>query len=134
MLYVIHKGNNADLTYRGGQNPIVHLEADLRQIVSWAEEHNLRWAFTLSNAGSVYSEFRYSLEELSDINWDAVQEESWSQCRDEKQAEFLIERQFPWDLISRVGVYSRNTYNQVNEAFKDAEHKPQVEVLSDWYY
>ena len=52
MLYLIHMGNHPELEYRGGQKPIVHLEADLRNAVSWAEDHGLRWAFTLSNAGS----------------------------------------------------------------------------------
>ena len=29
MLYVIYKANHPELAYRGGQEPIVHLEADL---------------------------------------------------------------------------------------------------------
>ena len=37
MLYVIHRKNHPNLTYRGGQKPIVHLEADLRQTVDWAD-------------------------------------------------------------------------------------------------
>ena len=36
MLYVIHMGNLGELTYQGGQGPIVHLRADLRQAVAWA--------------------------------------------------------------------------------------------------
>ena len=47
---------NSDLTYRGGQAPIVHLEADLRQTVAWAGANRRRWAFTTSNAGSFYFE------------------------------------------------------------------------------
>ncbi len=30
MLYVIYMKNHSELAYRGGQGPIVHLEADLR--------------------------------------------------------------------------------------------------------
>jgi hypothetical protein len=33
MLYLIHRANHPDLTYRGGQRPIIHLEADLEQTV-----------------------------------------------------------------------------------------------------
>lgn len=33
MLYVIHCANHPDLTYRGGQDPIVHLEVDLHAAV-----------------------------------------------------------------------------------------------------
>ncbi len=54
MLYMIYMANHSRLTYRGGQNPIIHLEADLRRTVAWAEIHNQRWAFTLSNAGAHY--------------------------------------------------------------------------------
>jgi len=31
MLYLIHQANHPELAYRGGQDPIVHLEADLHQ-------------------------------------------------------------------------------------------------------
>ena len=47
MLYVIYQANHPELFYRGGQDPIIHLEADLRQTVEWAKLKNLRWAFTL---------------------------------------------------------------------------------------
>src|SRR5215207_2666040 len=33
MLYILHKGNHPDLDYAEGQKPIVHLQADLRQVV-----------------------------------------------------------------------------------------------------
>lgn len=57
MLFVIYCANARELTYRGGQGPIVHLEADLRAVIAWAEEAGRRWAFTLSNAGANYAEF-----------------------------------------------------------------------------
>lgn len=37
MLYLLHQANHVDLEYRGGQGPIVHLEADLRVSVAWAK-------------------------------------------------------------------------------------------------
>jgi hypothetical protein len=72
MLFVIHCANHPDLTYRGGQGPIVHLEADLGAVVTWADQQQRRWAFSLSNAGAVYAQFRSSLNKLGDIDWDAV--------------------------------------------------------------
>ena len=54
MLYVIYRANHESLAYRGGQGSIIHLEADLRSTVAWAEEQKRRWAFTSSNAGSLY--------------------------------------------------------------------------------
>ena len=45
MLYTITQ-RSADLSYTGGDEPIVHLEADLRHVVDWAESVDLRWVFT----------------------------------------------------------------------------------------
>ena len=61
MLYLIFRANHPNLTYKGGQGPIVHLEADLRAAVDWAEEKGRKWAFTLSNAGLRYFEDRCDL-------------------------------------------------------------------------
>jgi len=36
MLYLVYRGNHQGLTYRGGQEPIVHLEADLHDAIEWA--------------------------------------------------------------------------------------------------
>ncbi|WP_218068283.1 DUF4433 domain-containing protein [Candidatus Thiosymbion oneisti] len=51
MLYLIHRGNHPELSYRGGEDPIVHLEFDLRDAVAWAEANDRRWAFTLCERG-----------------------------------------------------------------------------------
>lgn len=110
MLYLLYQGNHPNLTYRGGQGPIVHLESDLYAAVRWADQQGPRWAFTLSNAGAYYFESRCDLSELGDINWAAVRAHKWSGpgvsslIKEGKQAEFLIERTFPWHLVERVGV------------------------------
>ena len=134
MLYVIYRANDPELSYRGGQGPIVHLEADLRQTVAWAEGHDLRWAFTLSNASTYYLEDRCDLTQLYEINWNAVQARDWRQCKDGKQAEFLIEQRFPWALISRIGVRSQRVYYQAIAACKTVAHRPFVEIKREWYY
>ena len=134
MLYVIYRANHPELSYRGGQDPIVHLEADLRQTVAWAKENGLRWAFSLSNAGSVYFEDRCDLAKLNEINWNAVQAKDWRQNKEAKQAEFLIEQRFPWELVSRIGVQSQQIYSKASVARETAAHKPLVEIKREWYY
>src|SRR2546425_1151629 len=64
MLSTIHQANPPDLTFRDGQAPIFHLEADLHTVVDWATQNNRRWAFTLSNAGSRFFEDRCDLAHL----------------------------------------------------------------------
>jgi len=133
MLYLIHR-QHQELTYRGGQVPIVHLEADLYATVQWANAQGCRWAFTLSNAGSYYFEDRADLAQLHEIDWDAVQARLWSPCKDRKQAEFLLEQSFPWHLVERIGVHSRPVYTQVMNALPDQGHRPAVEIRPNWYY
>src|SRR5207302_4667882 len=52
MLYILHKGNHPALTYREGQRPILHLEADLHEVVAWSDSQRRPCAFTDRNAGS----------------------------------------------------------------------------------
>jgi hypothetical protein len=134
MLYVIHKANHAELAYRGGQVPIVHLESDLHSVVSWANQQGRHWAFSTINAANAAAEFRNDLGKLDEIQWNAVNARDWVSCRDEKQAEFLIHEYFPWQLIERIGVCSMGTYTQVRSALNGAAHQPKIEIKPDWYY
>ena len=134
MLYMIHRANDPDLSYKGGQGPIVHLEADLLAAVAWAEESKRRWAFTLLNAGARYFDDRADLAQLGEIDWDAVQARDWQDCKERKQAEFLLEHSFPWHLVERIGVCSQQTYQQVQRAMIASSHRPRVAIKRDWYY
>jgi len=135
MLFLIHR-RNAELAYQGGQAPIVHLVADLHAVVAWVQANDKRWAFSLSNAGSYYFEDRCDLARLHEINWSAVQTGQWagSPTKEEKQAEFLIERRFPWHLIEEIAVYNQATGQQATQAIAGAAHRPHVERRPAWYY
>jgi len=143
MLFVIHCASNPELKYRGGQGPIVHLEADLHTVVSWANGQGRRWAFSLSNAGAYYTQFRDSLSRLVDIDWDAVVSTNFAngsytpsgkQVKEGKQAEFLLQDDFPWSLVQRIGVASQATATKARAALAGAAHQPTVSVQPSWYF
>jgi len=136
MLYLIHRANHENLSYRGGQGPIVHLEADLHAAIAWAETENKKWAFTLSNAGSTYFEDRSEIAQLDEINWNAVATTNWSASatKEGKQAEFLLQERFPWTLVERVGVLNGAVANQVAAALPANGHRPTVQIIPNWYY
>lgn len=136
MLYLIHRANHPDLSYRGGQEPIVHLEADLQEVVRWAGQEGRRWAFALSNAGAAYSEFRSRLEDLAEVDWAAVSATDFraAPVKEGKQAEFLLREFFPWRLVRRVGVYSTSQLQRVARAMSGASHRPALEVVRAWYF
>jgi hypothetical protein len=136
MLCIIYYANHPELTYRGGQGPIVHLQADLCETIDWCEAQEQRWAFSLSNAGAYYTEFRNRVEELDEIDWSAVENTDFRspEVKEGKQAEFLVYESFPWNLVQRVGVRSESVKQQVLAALGDAEHYPPVVVRPDWYF
>ena len=140
MLYVISTRNHPDLPFKDGQEPIVHLEADLHGAVSWANANGCRWAFTTTNAGANYFEDYADLTQLSQIDWEAVLTYRWggpgvdSTVKEGKQAEFLVEGSFPWSLVTRVGVHSNTVRARVHQILATASHVPDVQVLREWYY
>jgi hypothetical protein len=136
MLFVIHCANHPELSYRGGQAPIVHLEADLYQVVAWAEAEGRRWAISLSNAGAVYTEFRTGLASLAELEWAAIAARDFrvSEVKEAKQAEFLVYGWFPWQLVTRIGVHSNQVRSQVESAIAPAVHPPALEVRREWYF
>ncbi len=123
-----------DVAYSGGQQPLVHLEADLRTTVEWAEEQHMAWAFTNCNAGARYARFWCDLMELDQIDWRAVSATSWDSVKEKKQAEFLLRRRFPWRLVDRIGVLDSGIADRVKAAIRDAGHQPMVETKPQWYY
>ena len=136
MLYLIYRANHPELDYRGGQEPIVHLESDLHSVVDWADANGWRWAFSLSNAAAHYTQFRISRDSLDEINWNAIAASDWRDpaAKEAKQAEFLVHQFFPWHLVSRIGVISERIGNCVASVIRNAAHKPKIEVQRAWYY
>lgn len=51
-----------------------------------------------------------------------------------KQAEFLMHRSFPWELVERVGVHSPQVAQQAANVMHGAPHRPIIQVLPAWYY
>lgn len=134
MLYLIYRANHTELTYKGGQRPILHLQVDLRAAVQWANGNGYRWAFTLTNAGSYYFEDRADLSHLGELNWNAINSHQWQSCRDEKQAEFLVERHLPWSLVEKIGVIDNTIYTAVLNSLNNQAHRPAVQIERGWYY
>ena len=136
MLYLLHKGNHPDLSYREGQTPIVHLEADLQNVVDWADSRQRPWAFSKTNAGAKYTRFFNKLDILPELNWQAIAATDWrdSMTKEAKQAEFLLYQDFPWAMVERIGVISDTMSSKVKSLLDAASYKPSLAVQPDWYY
>jgi hypothetical protein len=136
MLYVISRRNHEALVYRGGQDPIVHLQADLRAVVDWADAAGVRWAFSTANARAAYTPFFAEVAQLDQINWAAVAASNWRDAaiQEAKQAEFLVHGHFPWALVSTIGARTAQTKVLAEAAIATAADRPPVIIKPDWYY
>ncbi len=136
MLYILHQANHPDLAYREGQQSIVHLQADLRTTVDWAEQNSVRWAFSTTNAGARYTSFYNSLDRLHEVNWAAVAATDFrnAEVKDGKQAEFLVCDWFPWELVEKVGVLNQIVGNEVSNILPTTKRSPIVSIERGWYY
>jgi|SRR5208337_4524451 len=136
MLYLLHKGNHPGLTYKDGQRPILHLEADLHEVVAWADSQGRNWAFTDRNAGSYYFQPFRDLTQLGQLNWDQIANTDFRDhlVKEAKQAEFLLYSSFPWPLVRTIGVISKGVAERVREIVSVSDYRPDVQVQTEWYY
>jgi hypothetical protein len=135
MLYILHMGNHPDITYKGGQGPILHLQADLISTIEWAKTNNVLWAFSDRNARASFAKFYKTVNDLDKINWSAVKATDFRSMlvKEGKQAEFLIYESFPLELIEKIGVLD----NDVKEAVIQKVGKSRSDIVTveqRWYY
>lgn len=136
MLFVIKCANHDELGYRGGQDPIVHLEADLDAVIEWANARDRHWAFSLSNAGAYVCEFRKRGKELDELDWEAISANDFRdpEVKEGKQAEFLVHEYFPFELVEVIGVKSDAVAAAARLAIEKCDRPPKVKIRPDWYF
>jgi hypothetical protein len=136
MLYILHMGNHPDVSYRGGQKLIVHLQADFNAVINWANLNKVRWAFSNGNAGARLTTFYNHPSNLNEINWDAVGSTDFrdAQIKEGKQAEFLMFDLFPWTLIEKIGIINSAIASKVKTNLAAADHQPVIAVEPSWYF
>lgn len=120
--------------YRGGQQPIVHLRANLHDAIDWAEDQGLKWAFTNVNAAASYAPFYKDRAQLDQVDWEVGKMRIWRDHREAKQAEFLMHDRFPFDLFDYIGCFDDAAAQQTRQIVAGLPKQPAVAVENAWYY
>lgn len=136
MLYLIYRANAPGLSYRGGQEPIVHLSAPLERALDWVEATGRRWAITFSNASASYARFSSKRSDVERLKWSAIESRDWSrgEIKQSKQSEFLVHQTFPWSLIDCIGVANDGIAKRARRALRGQAASGLIRVQPDWYY
>ncbi len=134
MLFVIHK-NGVD-GYTDGQNPIVHLVVYIDDIV----KDGRPFVFTDGHAQMAVSGQYTDLNDLEKIDWELMDSRWWNDTNEypnrkqKRQAEVLVHRLCPWELISEIGVINAAMAGRVAEALSQAPRLPKITIRREWYY
>jgi len=102
----------------------VHLQADLRATVRWADDNEVPWDFSDRNAGGYLAQFFKDLENLKQVDWEAVAATNWRDAtvKEGKQAEFLLHDSFPWELVETVGVMNQTVDWNIRKKMFSSDH------------
>ena len=136
MLYILHMGHHPDVNYRGGQQPIVHLQSDFTTVINWANSNAVHWAFSNGNAGSYITDFYKDPVDLVHLDWSAISSRDFrdAKIKEGKQAEFLMFDAFPWLLVDKIGTVNSTIATKVQAALANAGHKPEIVPEPSWYF
>lgn len=145
MLMAINEGRVDGCEYR--QTDIVHLATTVEAVV----EKGLDFVFYDCNATLDYANCYSNLRDLDKIDWDLFHEAPrldgycryyfndaknprYIRRKETRQAEFLVHKAIPLDLMDCVGVYSNAKAAEVKEILDEADINIPVEVKKAWYY
>jgi len=132
MLYAISRGRVEG--YAEGQGPVIYLCSTVEAVA----EAGLRWVFTEGHADMSYTDFFADLRDLDKVDWALMEERYWHDTNDDpdrkrrRQAEFLVHKFFPWELVSYIGVHDQATAGKVGGLLK--AQNPKVGIEQGWYY
>jgi len=136
MLYAIeHPKPGQVIQYQGGQRGMVHLVSRVGRVVA----AKLAFVFTDRHAKLDYANFYANTAYLSALDWEAIRARFWagpSEVRELKQAEFLVYRFFPWDLVEEVVVMEASVARELNQLFQEFPNnlRRPIRIEPDWYY
>ena len=134
MLYVINKNNVQN--YNEGQKPIIYICSNAEKVAQSTTE----FVFTDGHAIMALTRFFEDLKNLHELDWDIINAQIWKDTtiypdrKRKRQAEFLVYKRFPMELINEIIVIDKQMQNKVNLLLQANEVDLPVRICRNWYY
>lgn len=120
------------------QPSLIYLVSTVQRIA----EAGLRWVFSDGHGIARFTEWFDRIADLGKVDWTAAYARQWTDTVDDmdrqrkKQAEFLIYRSCPWDVIEEIGACNHWALTRVGAILKrfDSELLRPVRIRPEWYY
>lgn len=123
--------------YGEGQEPLIHLVCYCQEVAAAGRG----FAFSDGHGLARFTTWYDDLADLDKVDWDAAYARVWTDTPDamdrqrRKQAEFLVHRSMPWELVREVGVYSDAARQRAEAIFSSHEQGSlPVHIQREWYY
>lgn len=133
MLYAIHKGQVEG--YDKGQEQIIYLITRTDII----HHSGLDYVFTDGHAVMGFTDFFKNLEDLDKIDWEVMVSRFWFDTEEDpdrkrrRQAEFLVHKDVPIDLLLGFAVKNEKMSRKVEELIRKFNIDKPV-AIRPWYY
>ena len=120
------------------QDQILHLVSDVGRV----QAAKLTFVFTDGHPlTSVFTRYSNDLSQLiSFLDWPVLLDLWWNNTAADsdrsrrRQAEFLIHRAAPWEIVRGIAVQTPEMKHRVEQLVQNYRHQPKIQVLPEWYY
>ena len=134
MLYVIHLGNDQEVI-QTPQEEIVYLVSSFEQL----QHCGCRFVFTDRHAMLDYANFYTNPGEIDQLRWEIIKSDQWgrqygTERREMKQAECLVFKHIPVDVIIGIAVKNDTMFEKVNDLLSELDNIPAVKIKSNFYF
>jgi hypothetical protein len=122
--------------YMEGQDPLIYLLSTVEAI----HQDRLDFVFSDGHGIAAFTQWFDDLGALNQVDWDMVYADYWADTvadmdrQRRKQAEFLVYRFCPWEVIARIGVINGGIKVQVESILAKYGIQTPVDICRQWYY
>lgn len=122
--------------YTEGQEPLIYLVSTAQKI----KESGYDFVFSDGHGIAAFTEWFDDLNDLDKVDWEIVYAKYWNDDADnidrqrKKQAEFLVHRFCPLEMIIGIGVYNETFLLKVQEILQEFSKSVPVKIKEKWYY
>jgi hypothetical protein len=136
MLLQLHTGRAGGYTQT--QTPLIYLISTAQAI----NASGAQFVFSDGHGIASFTAWKDDLAQLDEVDWTAVNSRYWADTVEDpdrqrrKQAEFLVHRSCPWELIREIAVVNDNMKRRVEQIlaeFPEQLRRP-VRVRPELYY
>jgi hypothetical protein len=134
MLYQLCTGQVEN--YNEGQEPLIYAVTTAEAI----NQSRIPFVFSDGHGIAEYTEWYDDFKDLDKVDWSTVSARLWRSTIEDpdkqrrKQAEFLIYKFCPWELIQEIAVLNEETKTKVKGILGQFGTATNVQIRRQWYY